>query len=119
MAENYLNYHLINKIHYHVCLLIKKLRALIMLIGDLPHFPSQKCYSLHWYQKYSSKIRTRNIVQTFHMVWKPYIMNNTQHNKHWQFYVPFIFINFSDLYNYVSIPSMQRDVGLIFTGVRQ
>ena len=39
------------------------------------------------------------------MVWKPYIQNNTYHNKPYQFDILLIFYEyFSDLYHYIIFP---------------
>ena len=81
MPENHLNFHLKDQIYY-VCLLktVKSLWSETNLIVPLQNATDNK-FAL---EKKSSKIPEPSILQSFHVVWNPYILNNICHSKPYQ-----------------------------------
>ena len=76
--------------------------------------------SLHWNKNIHLKLLEPSILQSFHVVWNPYILNNIGHSKPYQLDILFIFYEyFPDIAHYTispSLPSRQRDA--IIRGVR-
>ena len=78
--------------------------------------------SLHWNKiKYSFKILEPSILQSFHVVWNPYILNNICHSKPYQLDILSLFsMNIFRIQPITSLlpslPSRQRDA--IIRGVR-
>ena len=61
--------------------------------------------SLHWNKIYSFKILELPILQSFHMVWIPYILNNIFHSKPYQLDILIIFYEyFPDIAHYIIFP---------------
>ena len=65
--------------------------------------------SLQWNKKYSFKILERSILQSFHVVWNPYILNNICHSKPYQLDILFMFYEyFPDIAHYIIFISRPR-----------